>query len=234
MTKNTAAYQGGAIYVQDTDSNIYCLPDQLRSKVIADNNDGLYNCFFQHSKYSWNIWRIILESNFAQEAGNALYGGLIDNCKLTDSSYAIQTSRVVNKTFIFMQNSSDLSVVSSHPFKVCPCQNNHPDCETSVVKHQVYPGEKITLPVVAVGQRNGTAIRSYVQSGDKLDQLQESQSVFQHRTNLFYTVPWASTLNVAGEVTRRRLRKHKPGLQSGPVLLLVSGLGFGLGQSCVA
>ena len=41
-------------------------------------------------------------------------------------------------------------------------------------------------------------------------------------------------LNVAGEVTRRRLRKHKPGLQSGPVLLLVSGLGFGLGQSCVA
>ena len=41
-------------------------------------------------------------------------------------------------------------------------------------------------------------------------------------------------LNVAGEVTRRRLQKHKPGLQSGPVLLLVSGLGFGLGQSCVA
>ena len=33
-------------------------------------------------------------------------------------------------------------------------------------------------------------------------------------------------LNVAGEVTRRRLRKHKPGLQSGPVLLLVSGLGM--------
>ena len=42
------------------------------------------------------------------------------------------------------------------------------------------------------------------------------------------------TINVVGEVTRRRLRKHKPGLQSGPVLLLVSGLGFGLGQSCVA
>ena len=40
--------------------------------------------------------------------------------------------------------------------------------------------------------------------------------------------------NVAAEVTRRRLTKleHKPGLQSGPVLLLVSGLGFSLGQSC--
>ena len=44
----------------------------------------------------------------------------------------------------------------------------------------------------------------------------------------------AININVAGEVTRRRLRKHKPGLQSGPVLLLVSGLGFGLGQSCIA
>ena len=29
-------------------------------------------------------------------------------------------------------------------------------------------------------------------------------------------------------------RKHKLGLQSGPGLLLVSGLGFGLGQSCFA
>ena len=32
----------------------------------------------------------------------------------------------------------------------------------------------------------------------------------------------------------RDQRKHKPGLQSGPVLLLVSGLGFSLGQSCFA
>ena len=33
---------------------------------------------------------------------------------------------------------------------------------------------------------------------------------------------------------RRRLTKHKLGLQSGPGLLLVSGLGFALGQSCFA
>ena len=178
MTKNTAAYQGGAIYVHNADSNIYCLPDQLRKKVIENNNDGLYDCFFECSKYS----KIILESNFAQKAGNALYGGLIDNC---------------NKAFIFVQNSSGFSAVSSFPFKVCPCQHNYPDCETSVIKRQVYPGEKIALPVVAIGQRNGTAaavIRSYVQSDDILGELQESQSVNQHCTNLFYTVPWSSTL----------------------------------------
>ena len=198
MTKNTAAYRGGAIYSEDTNYNIYCLPDQLRREVIKNNNDGLYNCFFQRSNYSRNV-KIIFESNSAQEAGNALYGGLVDNCKLNDpqdSSYAIQTSRVFNKTFSFTQSSSNFSAVSSFPFKVCPCQNNYPDCETSAVNRQVYPGEKITLSVVAVGQRNGTAaavIRSYVQS-DKLGELQESQSVYQHCTNLFYTVPWASTL----------------------------------------
>ena len=198
MTTNTAAYQGGAIYAEDINPNIYCLPDKLRREVIKNNIDGFYSCFFQRSEYSNNI-KIILESNYAQEAGNALYGGFIDNCKLNDpqnSSHAI-ASRVFNKTFSFMQNSSDLSPISSFPLKVCPCQNNYPDCETSVVKRQVYPGEKITLPVVAVGQRNGTAlavIRSYVQNKDKLGELQESQSVYQHCTNLFYTVPWSSTL----------------------------------------
>ena len=42
------------------------------------------------------------------------------------------------------------------------------------------------------------------------------------------------TLKVAAEVTERRLTKTKTWVQSGPVLLLVSGLGFGLGQSCFA
>ena len=196
MTKNTAAYQGGAVYIQDTDSNIYCLPEQLRRKV---NKYGLYSCFFQHSKYSRNI-RIIFESNFAQEAGSALYGGLVDSCKPNLPWYLLDLitgASIFDRIFSFTQNSSDISVVSSFPFKVCSCKNNYPDCETSVIKHQVYPGEKITLSVVAVGQRNGTAaavIRSYVQSGDKLDQLQESQSVNQHCTNLFYTVPWVLTL----------------------------------------
>ena len=35
-------------------------------------------------------------------------------------------------------------------------------------------------------------------------------------------------------VSRQRLTKHKSGLQSRPGLVLVSGLGFSLGQSCFA
>ena len=201
MENNTAAYQGGAIYVEDIKFNIRCVPDQLREKVVDENIDGLYSCFFQHSFYLTNI-RITFESNSAQEAGNALYGGSVETCKLTDPLYSLNevpTAWVFSATFIFAQNSSDLSVVASSPFNVCPCKNNHPDCEISVINRQVYPGEKITLPVVAVGQRNGTApaiIRSYVQSGEKLGELQESQSVSQHCTNLFYTVPWSAACAV--------------------------------------
>ena len=100
---------------------------------------------------------------------------------------------------MFAQNSSGLSVVSSSPFNVCPCKNNYPDCETSDVKHQIYPGEKKTLSVVAVGQRNGTApaiIRSHVQSDEKLGELQESQSVSQHCSDISYTLPWLTTHTV--------------------------------------
>ena len=201
MANNTAAYKGGAIFVEDTNPYISCLPNWLRRQMIQDNTDGLYSCFFQYNWNSRNI-KITFESNTAQDSGSAIYGGLIDSCKLNKpqySSYWISTGRMFNKIFFFMKNSSDFSVVSSHPFKVCTCQNNYPDCETSVIKRQVYPGEQLTLPVVAVGQRNGTvpaAIRSYVQNGNKLGQLQESQSIYKYCTNLLYTLPWSSALTV--------------------------------------
>ena len=92
-----------------------------------------------------------------------------------------------------------MSVVSSSPFNVCPCKNNYPDCETSDVKCQVYTGEKKTLSVVAVGQRNGTAsaiIRSHVQNCEKLGELQESQSITQHCSDTVYTLPWLTAHTV--------------------------------------
>ena len=177
----------------------------MSSKPVAKTDnyfDGSYSCFFQPSYHLISV-QVTLEGNSTQEAGNALYGGSVDDCQLSGllySSKMVPTAWVFSGTFTFAQTESrDLSAVSSPPFKVCPCQNSRPDCDIFIVKRQVYPGEQLTLPVVAVGQRNGTAaavIRSYVQSGDKLGQLQESQSVYQHCTNLFYTVPWSAALTV--------------------------------------
>ena len=41
-------------------------------------------------------------------------------------------------------------------------------------------------------------------------------------------------IKVASQSLGRGKQKRKPGLQSGPGLLLVSGLGFPLGQNCFA
>ena len=181
---------GGSIYSENT-TVIFTVND-----LFVSNSAGAYGgavclhastlnfsststTMIQRTFYSTNI-QITFEGNSAQEAGCALYGGLVDNCKLKYSFPTLITTAIIFdrtfRTFSFMQNLSDFLAVSSFPFKLCPCQNNYPDCETSVVNHQIYPGEKITLPVVAVGQKNGTAlavIQNYVQS-DKLGELQES------------------------------------------------------------
>ena len=88
MANNTATYQGGAIYVEDTNPYIYCLPDKLRSKLIQDSS---YNCFFQCNWNSKNIHVhvITLESNSAQEAGSSLYGRSVETCKLKDPHFFI-------------------------------------------------------------------------------------------------------------------------------------------------
>ena len=63
MENNSAAYQGGAIYVEDIKSNIHCVPAQLREKVVGENIDGLYSCFFQRSfsSFSTNIYELLLK-----------------------------------------------------------------------------------------------------------------------------------------------------------------------------
>ena len=43
------------------------------------------------------------------------------------------------------------------PFRVCPCENNRPDCSKSNKHYRVHPGETFHVSMVAVGQRNGTA-----------------------------------------------------------------------------
>ena len=45
--------------------------------------------------------------------------------------------------------------VSSYPYQVCPCKDGTPRCNISELYQDVYPGELLQIPVVAVGQKNG-------------------------------------------------------------------------------
>ena len=59
------------------------------------------------------------------------------------------------------------------PFHICICKNNLPDCsETRYSPITAYPGGTFQVPVVAVGQRNGT-VPSTVQSDTKLGNNRE-------------------------------------------------------------
>ena len=83
-----------------------------------------------------------------------LYGGAIDYCRLTGlDSYS--SGEVFDK-IVHIEDEDTTSSISSYPFQICPCENDIPNCNKSVITRFIYPGETFTVSVVAVGQRNGT------------------------------------------------------------------------------
>ena len=119
-----------------------------------------------------------LENNHATEAGRAVFGGLIDLCKVSAFDVAESGSVFDNITSITDYSSTD-SVISSNPFRVCPCHNGYPNCNLSELFINAFPGQLFPLHVVAVGQRNGTVpsviLATLNGSGAALADLQEFQ-----------------------------------------------------------
>ena len=88
-----------------------------------------------------------------------LYGGAIDNCKLTHGLDSHNSGEV----FDMMVHNDDTdynstSNISSDPLQICQCKHNLPDCSENKYRMPriVYPGETFQVSVVAVGQRHGT------------------------------------------------------------------------------
>ena len=180
--ENNHATLGGAIYVQDASPVSYC--DSLMPKE---------KCFFQlpgQSLTNSADVQFVFKNNSADAAGSVLYGGAIDNCKLTDlDSYSSGEvfDMIVN---IDSNDYNTTSVISSEPIGICPCQNNIPDC-MNFIERQVYPGETFQVSVIALGQRNGTVPSTvstiYLGTGD-LPPSQYHQQVNNTCTKLNYTV----------------------------------------------
>ena len=150
--KTNHANLGGAIYVPDVSTLIYCTQYVPYISRVE--------CFFkfpsQNSFSSLDI-QLIFKNNSADTAGSALYGGAIDNCKL-----AGQDPYRSDDTFFHIQDVTNYTVtskISSDPLRICPCTNNLPHCSNyyvTSVSYSVYPGETFQVSVVAVGQRDGT------------------------------------------------------------------------------
>ena len=83
-----------------------------------------------------------------------LYGGAINNCKLTGLQ-SCSSGEVFD--MLVHNNDTDYnttSTISSDPFHICLCKNNLPDCsETRYGPITAYPSETFQVPVVAVRQK---------------------------------------------------------------------------------
>ena len=194
--ENNHATLGGAIYVMDAIPSSYCL--RLTPKEV---------CFFQLSgkKLSSSNIQFIFKNNSAGgalygDAGNVfhggaesvLYGGAIDNCNIIGlDSY--DSGAAFNMLF-HIEDDNTNSTISSDPFHICPCENNHSDCTVSeyYVPYVVYPGETFQVSVVAAGQRDGTVPSTVRSITDQLEgkvlDYQYLQQANNTCTKLNYTV----------------------------------------------
>ena len=161
---NNYADLGGAIYILNANSFIYCTVTRVATFIPREK------CFFQlPGQNPFSGIQFVFENNSANVAGSVLYGGTIDNCKLTglDSN----SSGDVFDLLFHIEDGNKTSSISSDPFRICLCENNHPDCSKSNSTLLVYPGEAFQVSVVAVGQRNGivpAAVRSHMDKGTLL------------------------------------------------------------------
>ena len=190
--ENNHATLGGAIYVNDVSPTAsYC--------TLLGPYGPKAECFFQLPGQNLSNGidvQLVFKNNSADAAGSVLYGGAIDNCKLTGlDSYS--SGKVFD--IIVHNNDTDYNTtsnISSGPFHICLCEHNLPDCSDNVyiMPRTVYPGETFQVSVVAVGQRHGTVpsrVVSIINQGFNPGHLPDSQHLQQANnmcTKLNYTV----------------------------------------------
>ena len=179
--ENNHASLGGAIYVNNHNSLIHCT--QIAIILFLPQ----HKCFFQIPSLSGI--QLVFKNNSADVAGSVLYGGAIDKCTLDWKYY--KSGKVFDMLFQY-QADNTTSSISSDPFHVCPCENNHPECSKNKKKISVYPGETFQVSVVAVGQRNGIipvrAISHINRGNGRLQSSQYVQQTTKMCTTLNYTV----------------------------------------------
>ena len=187
------ALAGGAIFVKDPSSLVYCSLDVGAACVTE-------NCFFQiGDEASLERVLMVFEDNVAV-GGSVLYGGSVDRCVL-EGYPETDSGQVFNNITNFSTQINLISTIASHPYRVCACSNSHPCSASQTYTVYAYHGQTIPIAVAAVGQRNGSisatvnAITnpSNPSNPSTLGIFQDRQRVSTGCTELHYT--FFSTLN---------------------------------------
>ena len=201
LISNSAKRTGGAIKVEESSPLTYCITTE--GNVDASNSE----CFFQiqtnvvplHSFYQFKAFIALLnvtmyfDNNSAVEAGTDLYGGSVDNCTLNSFEFLnyYDDSRAISG-YLFDAITENKSAVSSDPLHICTCSDGLINCSGSYHPKTVYPGGTLEVPVIALGQRNGTTA-AVIQVTDtsnsiSISNLEGTQNIDNTCNTLKYTI----------------------------------------------
>ena len=181
--ENNSASLGGAIYVQDQTNPLRYCP-QIKNSGISDFFliDRI-RCFYQLPGWDFSHnTRLVFRNNSAEREGSALYGGAIDNCRLTGLDW-YHSGDVFDKIFDIEYDHNN-SEVYFNPLRICPCQDSHPTSNNLNIYKTVYPGETFQVSVIASGRQNTpilAEVRSRIQGNNS--ELQRSQYTQQTNSN---------------------------------------------------
>ena len=196
--KNHAQYRGGALFV-DANPFTYCIFDE---DVQTNIRDG---CFIQMHMFEAGCVpfitednpsfldptiQLLFQDNSANEAGSILYGGNLYSCGVC-IGYLDRDWYVSGEVAFNAWANVSSNLMSSDPYRLCVCVDNHPDCSQSNTTREVFPGATIGIPVVALGQYDGAVpavIQTYTSERTRLGPLQHTQWSNNTCTNLQYTV----------------------------------------------
>ena len=202
---NSANSTGGAIKVKENNPLSYCI-SFTAGRFDVSNSD----CFFQiqHKRkqlFFLEQFEVLINSlnvshtmyfanNSAVEAGTDVYGGSVDNCTLTKFEFSRFYHYLSSKDisgYLFDVISENKAAISSDPLHVCTCRDGLPTCTGSYHPEPVYPGGTLEVPVIALGQRNGTTpavIQVVDTSNIRLGSLEYSQKINSSCNTLKYTI----------------------------------------------
>ena len=166
---NNTGYQGGGLALYGNSLiNIEHRNTVMNFTSNQANNvgGGLFiqsltnNCFFRVLDGARPNITFIFNGNKAMNGGNAIYGLTSTKTCAEDITSAVNGGRASGHRTVFHfepDSSSDISVISSDPLRVCVCENSVPNCSHVLISRDAVPGKAISIPLVAVGGTLGAA-----------------------------------------------------------------------------
>ena len=141
---NNTAHYGGAIYISTAIANDNLCFLQVENLVGDPRNDSLLNA------------SVSFIYNVAAIAGSAMFGGSFDQCRVNAGVPYVPAANFYANFFHVEVNDSDLSAISSLPYRVCICEDDKPNCDILDVYNVTrYPGQIFPVQLIAVGQAYG-------------------------------------------------------------------------------